>query len=384
MPIATIAPVNGTRKREDVKAAVKRMALAVGPNGKLPTVRACCAQLSIAKVTLDAALDDLEAQGVIRRRHGSGIYVTPRIAQKRIGLVFGHDIFDASVSPFYTLLMRRCRERAKSHRERFSFFIDPLPEETGPDGLPVHPDLAEALASEKLHGILLTARNSEAEETWLRAQNVPVVSLGFTEDSPPPVVTIDHRELIRLGVAALSAQGCRRIGLITPYDRDAPVGRIMVHIFKDALKRRHLRLHDAWIWSQSAAPGRDGETRDERGARAFQALFGGGHKTPDGVIIADDMLTRGVLMAARTAGVEVGRNVRIATHANKGSPVLAEWAGRLTLIEVAPDEIVEAMFDLLEAFMAGRSAGAAYISIKPRLQERVVEEVTVQNQGGRR
>ena len=369
MPITTTsAPLNGKHKRDDVKAAVKRLALAAGPNGKLPTVRECCARLSVAKVTLDAALDDLEAQGVIRRKHGSGIYVTPRIAQKSIGLVFGHNIFDASVSPFYALLMRRCRERAKSHGERFSFFIDPLPEEVGAGAPPVHPDLADAIAAEKLHGILLTARNSVAEETWLRAQNLPVVSLGFVEDSPPPVVTIDHRELIRLGVAALSAQGCRRIGLITPYDRDAPVGRIMVRIFKDALRRRHLRLHDAWIWSQSAAPGRDGETRDERGARAFQSLFGGGPVTPDGLIIADDMLTRGILVAARTAGVEVGRDVRIASHANKGSPVLEEWADRLTRIEVDPDEIVEAMFDLLEAFMAGRSKGATCISIKPTLR----------------
>jgi len=367
MPLISASDaVVGRSKREDVKAAVKRLALAVGPNGKLPTVRACCAQLSVAKVTLDAALDDLEAQGVICRKHGSGIYVTPRIAQKSIGLVFGQNIFDASVSPFYALLMRRCRERAKSHGEHFSFFIDPLPEDVAAGAPPVHPDLAAAIASGKLHGILLTARNSEAEETWLRAQDVPVVSLGFTEDSPPPVVTIDHRELIRLGVAALSAQGCRRIGLITPYDRDAPVGRIMIRTFENALRRRHLRLHDAWIWSRSAAPGRDGETRDVRGACAFQALFGG-HQHPDGLIIADDMLTRGLLSAARSAGIAIGRDVRIASHANKGSPVLAEWADRLTRIEVDPDEIVEAMFDLLEAFMAGRSDGATCISIKPKL-----------------
>jgi len=142
----------------------------------------------------------------------------------------------------------------------------------------------------------------------------------------------------------------------------------MIRTFRDALRRRRLGLHHAWIWSRSTAPGPDGETRDERGARAFQALFGDGQPPPDGLIIADDMLTRGLLSAARSAGIAIGKDVRIASHANKGSPVLEEWADRLTRIEVDPDEIVEAMFDLLEAFMAGQSKGATCISIKPTLR----------------
>jgi DNA-binding GntR family transcriptional regulator len=37
----------------------------------------------VAKVTLDTVLDALDAEGLIRRRQGSGIYVRRRPARKR-------------------------------------------------------------------------------------------------------------------------------------------------------------------------------------------------------------------------------------------------------------------------------------------------------------
>ena len=356
------------RKSDGVTQALLALGRQRGPDVKLPTLQEMGEQFAVSRTTLETALESLERRGLIRRKHGSGIYVTPRIAQKSIGLVFGHNIFDASVSPFYTLLMRRCRERAKSHGESFSFFIDPLPEETGAGGLPVHPDLADAIASEKLHGILLTARNSEAEEAWLRAQNVPVVSLGYVEDGPPPVVSIDHKELIRLGVSALAEQGCHRIGLITPHPQDSCVGAGQIQAFRDALQRRHLSRHDAWVWSRSLAPGRDGATRGDHGARAFQALFGGSQRVPDGLVITDDMLTRGLMLAAGNADLQVGRDLRIATHANSGSPVLAEWAHRLTHVEVDPDDIVDAMLGMLERLMNGEAIEKQTVFVKPSVR----------------
>lgn len=353
------------RKSDGVTQALLALGRKRGPDGKLPTLQEMGEQYAVSRTTLETALESLERRGLIRRKHGSGIYVTPRIAQKSIGLVFGHNIFDAGDSPFYALLMRRCRERARSHGERFSFFIDPLPEEVGAGAPPVHPDLADAIASEKLHGILLTARNSEAEETWLRAQNVPVVSLGFVEDGPPPAVSIDHKELIRLGVSALAAQGCRRIGLITPHDPDSSVGAGQIRSFRDALQRRHLGRDDAWVWSRTLAPARVGATRDDHGARAFKTVFGGSGRVPDGLVITDDMLTRGLLLAAGTAGLQVGRDLRIATHANTGSPVLTEWADRVTRVEVDPDDIVDAMLGMLERLMMGEAVEEQTVVVKP-------------------
>jgi DNA-binding LacI/PurR family transcriptional regulator len=89
---------------------------------------------------------------------------------------------------------------------------------------------------------------------------------------------------------------------------------------------------------------------------------------PDGLVIGDDILTRELLTAAVGAGVRVGQYLRIASHTNKGSPTLREWAGRLTAIEVDPDEIVEAMFGMLERLMDGEEVEQQTVIVKPRIR----------------
>jgi DNA-binding LacI/PurR family transcriptional regulator len=360
-----LEPLTGNRKRESAQTAIRSLARRIGPEMKLPTIQELSGSLNVAKATVDTALDALEAEGVIRRRRGSGIYVTPRINQKSIGLVFGHNIFDVSVSPFYALLMRRCRERAGKEGERFSFFIDPLPGDVKADGLPVHHDLAEAIGSNKLHGILLVARNSEEEESWLRARNIPVVGLGY-EDGAPPRVAIDQDEFTRLGVQALYESGCRKMGMIVPFSGDSLVGSKMIRVFEAEIRQRGMAGRAEWVWALPSCPHPDVETPQERGRIAFQEILGA-QSVPDGLIIGDDMYTRGALAAADNMGVHVGRDLKIATHANKGSPVLTRFESALMRVEVDPDEIVSAMFGMLESLMESRTVSRTTIMVQPRL-----------------
>ncbi len=361
-----LKPLSGNRKRESAQTAIRSLAQRIGPEMKLPTIQEFCGSLNVAKATIDTALDALEIEGVIRRRRGSGIFVTPQIAQKSIGLVFGHNIFDMSVSPFYALLMRRCRERAVSHDERFSFFIDPLPGEVAGGEPPVHRDLANAIEAGRLHGILLVARNSEEEESWLRAQDVPVVSLGL-DGSDRPLVAIDQNEFVRIGVEALFEKGCRRIGLILPYSRDSLVGSKIIRAFDEELRLRGLVNSFKRLWAPPEWPEIAAETPQECGRIAFDAIFGS-QSVPDGLIIGDDMYTRGALSAAKDRGVEIGHDVKIASHANRGSPVLVNCADGISLIEVDPNEVVEAMFEILESLMAEKSVACTTILVKPRLK----------------
>jgi DNA-binding LacI/PurR family transcriptional regulator len=379
MPLTTLKPVSGNRRREAAKLALRALALKIGPNGKLPTIKELCQSLDVAKATVDTALDALEAEGVIRRKHGSGIYVTPRIGQKNIALVFGNNVFGADVSPVYPHIIERSRERAASHNENFSFFLDLPSMQADMPQVPVHGDLAEAIASGRVHGILLGIRNSVEEEVWLRAQGVPLVSLSLPAEYPFSV-TVDYDALIRLSVQALAEQGCRRIGMITPFGYCRDDASAFQHrdreAFAESLSRLGLPQQKEWIWEDRTQHDDLTETREQQGARALRELLGdrpGPH--PDGLVIADDMLTRGVLAAARQQGVSVGETVKIASHANKGSPALAEWAGQLTLVEVDPDEIVEAMFGMLERLMNGVGVEEKVAVIKPRVRRDAVVNV---------
>ncbi len=361
----TVSPV-----REAIKTALREQARQLGPGGKLPTVVDLCGQLGVAKATINSALGELQAEGILRRRRGSGIYVTPRIDQKTVGLVFGGDVFRVGVSPVYALLIDRCRERAASHGEHFSFFFNLRPTQTAGESIPVHQDLAEAIAGGRLHGIILGTGVGESEEEWLLSQKVPVV--GATSPLMPHRVVIDYAELIRLGVEALARQGCRRLGFITPFGRwrqtNLPDRDFDLHAFASALKTHGLPCRPEWLWEHRTPPGQETILHEEQGCQAVLDLFAAGQgEWPDSLLIADDMMTRGALVGLRRRGLTPGKEVKIATHANRGSPTLYGYEDVLTRIEVDVEELVEKMFDLLERLMAGETVDTPMPVVTPRL-----------------
>lgn len=339
-------------KREEVKLFLRNEAQRVGGGGKLPTVLELRHELGVSKATVNSALEELELEGIVRRRRGSGIFASEDITQKRIGLVFGANIFEVGRSPFYSLLLARALARAASHGEKFSFYID-VPTEGGDPSFPAHQDLIDALARKRLHGILLVSRSSPEQEVWLRAQGVPLVS-----DSPGPGVSkshpvaVDYAGIVRLGVRSLAEQGCRRIGLITCLGTGRS-GRTQSAVYRATLAELGLPFHPERVWKRSGTElfNPNEGTRGDLGYRALLTMLEADRHALDGVVIDDDMTTLGALAAATTLGVVVGSDLKIATHANKGSLTLIEHEPVLTLMEIDPDELVEAMFRELERLM---------------------------------
>ena len=366
------------QKTAFVRERLREMALRTGPGGKLPTVRELRRCLGAANTTLNDALRDLQSAGVVDRRHGSGIYVSHRIRQKRVGLVFGGNVFTPGISPFYSMLVEHCGLRAKTHGLRFSFFLDIPEAQTDEKRVFVHRDLEETLRGRKLDGILLTWPRGLEHTRWLRSQGVPVVAFDLPSQSGH-VVSPDYGEIVKLGVRALHGQGCRRIALLSalgyarPYEDDR-------RAFAAAAAECGLEVRPQWMLERPAQElSRSGEyalTNEEQGYQVMDELFRGwgegeyrGDHFPDGVVCTDDMYTRGALVAARKLGVRTGRDLRIATHINKGSPVLRGYERELTLLEVDLQELIEVMFDMLETLMAGRKPARETVMIRPQLAE---------------
>lgn len=350
---------------------LRDMARKCGPDAKLPTVRDMCRDFEVSSATLNDALRELVEQGVVTRRQGSGVYVSPNIHQKTIALVFGSDVFGAGGSPFYSILVRLCEKRVKSHGEKFSLFMD-LPDLDRDGGLPVHRDLAEAVQSGKVHGILLAVRGSESQESWLRSQGLPTVSMAI-RPAYGELVIVDYDAMVEMGVEALWEQGCRRIALISPFD--TAEGRYPwekdVELFRVAMQKHQLTVRPDWIVKRGADP-TDYISGIESGSRAIRRLYGSGKTdTPDGLLVLDDMLARGALNAAEQLKIPIGSEIKMATHANKGSTILERDYERLLLLEIDPSEVAQAMLDLLERLMAGRDCPEKIVWIKPHLREPV-------------
>ena len=358
-------PVGRQRKFERLCAQIRDLADRLGPGAKMPTMLELRDSLGVSVATLSSVLGELEASNVISRRHGVGIYVSSRLRQKAICLICAPDFFrGGSTSPFWDLLVEQARRRAEAKDEAFSFHLS---QPYGSQGVPLQDGLVSEVLAGRVDGILCLGVDRQAAD-WLTAQNVPtVVFAGSARWS----VNLDGLEGVRLGVRELKAQGGRKLGLWSPAHPPRPgdVPEVGVNEtareFEQALADSTLPFEPRFIQRNL---GRANLTKQEQGYHTAIEMFGADETGwPDAVYISDDLMTQGVLPALQKLGVQVGRDVRIATHANTGSPVLLGQQEHLTLIEIDPAEVVGEMFAMLEPLMTRQTPAQSAVLVKPKV-----------------
>ena len=377
-PGSGLEPIRHRTKTQAISAQLTELAHRLGPDARMPTIQQLCELMGVSVVTLNRSLSELEGQNIIMRKHGVGIFVSTRLNQRTVGLVYDRDIFASGASPFCGLLVEASRERANKSNEKFSFYLAV----TSKEGLPVHDDLVEDLRARKLDGVIFVGESNPAAARWVNAQDVPLVALSYTPITKYRVC-IDWSESVRLGVQALAEAGCQKIGLWIPLG--AGLGRSgnaksfpELDAFRASLKAHQLSFDSGLIWRDEMlrenAELPDWGTNQEQGFRAAHDVFGGqqindkssGRSTPDGIVILDDMMARGAIITLQQMNFQIGSDVKIATHLNQGSQVLAPFAGSVSLLEIDPNEIVGALFSQLETLMNGEQPKEAVIAINPQ------------------
>jgi DNA-binding LacI/PurR family transcriptional regulator len=368
---AQLLPVKHQTKTQALSASLLELADQLGPDAKLPTMQELSQSLQVSMMTLNRALSELEAQGIIYRRQGSGTYVASRPTQRTIGLVYDRDIFHTGASPFCGLLVDEARRRATSGDEKFSFYLA-VP---SAEGEPVHEDLVEDIAKRRVDGILFVGEANPKAAKWLLKQKLPLVALAYTPVAPWRV-KINWPQVAQLGVETLAAQGCKNIGLWIPLG--VGLGRVggarsfaELDTFRDALKVAGLPYDARNVWQldnlTDEVPATPGVTNQEQGYRAAFETFATNKKAFDGIVVLDDMMTRGALVALEQLGVKVGKDVKIATHLNRGSDVLRGHEDEVFTIEIDPSEITQAMFTMLETLIDGDTPATSPFLIEPTL-----------------
>jgi DNA-binding LacI/PurR family transcriptional regulator len=349
------------------------MARALGPDARLPTVLQLRDTLCTSVATVDSVLKELEAQKVLYRRHGVGIFVSPSLDQRVIGLVCAPEFLTVpGTSPFWELLVRHARARAESCREELAFHFAAHASEEAP---PARPQLQDGLATDvavgRLDGLILVGL-SKVTADWVEAQGVPCVA--FAGPGPCTVAT-DGCELVRLAARALVDQGCRRVALwspLAPYRR--PLEKSMDPPEVAALCGELEAQGIPYVASLTCRGGADPagpvgprSSHQEQGFQTAHRVFAVPREQwPDGLIIADDMMTLGALAAFDQLGVRPGVDVRVVSHANRGSTALLGREQGLMLLEMDPEEVVQGLFDLLETRLHGREPEEPHLRVQPR------------------
>ncbi|GCE11223.1 hypothetical protein KTT_10820 [Tengunoibacter tsumagoiensis] len=349
------------------------MAQELGPEARLPPVREMCELFSTSRVTLREALALLFTEQILYSKAREGIFVSPRIRHKSIAVLFDASIFTMrGLSPFWSslwvLFTQEALRRQQFKEETCSFhhimptadFFHSLPE-----------PIIQMFLEQRVHGVLAVGLGTPSSE-WLLKQALPCISFAAGGHW---IVKLDMAALTRQATQALVEQGCRRIGIwqqnlqriiyedITTYETFQGMKEVLEE------KNMHLYPQFARILQLPLATNNPHKamTFQEQGYQLAKDVFSRPpEERPDGLIICDEMLTDGALVAMQQMGIEPERDIKIATHANMYSPILFGHTARMLVFEFDPLELVQTMFSLLDMLMSGQKPTTRVINLLPR------------------
>lgn len=326
----------------------------------LPSYAEMIRTYGVHQSVIDKALREFDEEKLIVREHGRGMFVSPRAAQRTIGIVFGRNVFDAGVSPVNQLMLRYAEKRSCIHTENASFFINIPQVPVEPYGIRVCRDLLDAMESSRFDGVLLMTTRGKHESEWLASYGAPlVIGTNLSHLTCNAVgISMEHQEAVaRLGTEALVRQGCKRIGMISMAGHQRDQGFFDdINAFRSVLESHHLEFCPELFWDRNPKPPEDSSSQpvsnEMIGYQAASDLLANGLDF-DGLVCTDDMAMRGFLARMRELELKPGRDLKIATHVNRDVPVLLGYENCLTMIEVNTDEYVNQAFSLLDRLMAG-------------------------------
>lgn len=356
-----------------VYVALRELVARSQPGERLPTTTELCQLFMTSRGTLNEALKLLEAQNMLSRKQGSGIFVSEKLHRKYLCILLPARFFaNANVSPFWGIfwgcLAKEAARRKQSKDEYVSFHLV-LDDDAG--SIHVPEDVQQMILDQKVHGMLIVGSN-KATTDWLEERAIPYVTFaGYGNYS----IGVDLHYQVQLAAARLAACGCQRPGLwltreFERADEDPAAYTNYPSLFQTALAEHGMTFDPALVRSYARPAGRQPLLYQEQGYQLAMEIFGGpGPAHPDGLFLIDDMLTAGALVALQRLNIRVGRDVHIVTHANVDSPMLFGVSDSLILIENDPHELAFAMFEMLDTLLAGAQPATHTFLLKPKLRQ---------------
>jgi hypothetical protein len=299
---------------------------ALAPGDPLPTTTELARQFGVTVNTVQQGLDALRRRGLIERQRGHGTFVSPKACARTLGLVFGRPALTGSDDRFYLLLAGHLGRQARQRGWELRTY---LPLDDG-DHDRVASEIRLDAERGRLRGLAYISEGP-AMDRWLAAQApVPVA---------PMHTAFDYAGLVRQAVARLAAGGARRIALVPP-DR--------FH-----LERCRAACAEALATAAAGDAGELPPCNREADGLALGARLAAlpADQRPQALVVCNDNAARGLIAALLAAGVAIPRDLRLATHANRGLPVFPGLA--VTRLEFDPAQAADAILDALLARIAG-------------------------------
>ncbi|NQU40117.1 MAG: substrate-binding domain-containing protein [Lentisphaerae bacterium] len=334
------------KRYEPVAGALRReIRTARRPGERLQSEHDLAKRFNVSLITLREATLILCHEGLLERRHGSGLFVSALPSPQRVAILTEQDITLPRTSYFSLRVIQQLRALCDDAGFFSQLYVgrSPFYAEGNPQpGRPVLtcPEFLEDLGKESFCGVASVATPPHA--SWLdplRQRGVPVVACG---GGYPYHVVSDLGEMVRSGVRRLATEGRTKIAVmgwrqsspqhITPTED-------FYHYFQAEMKAQSLHCDSDWI-RHDLHPSMPGSGWEE-----FREIWLARSDRPDGLLICDDVLGQDVACAIVELGIRVPEELLIVTHANHGSGI--EYPFPVTRMEYSPDDYARAAGTML-------------------------------------
>ncbi len=288
--------------------------------------------------TLREAILLLCHDGLLERRHGSGVYVRVR-PRGWVGIYTRADVVQPFPSYFRLQAIQQMRRRllAAGYYSRVYLGLNAWDDNTWPSC----PEFAEDILARRLQGVI--GIHTHADPNWvqpLKAQSVPVVGDAPGLDGAEET---HLEEVMQLGIRHLQSQGRTRLACLTFDDAEVPVTR---QLWKDELHKAGMPFRESWLKADFHALARGAAWEELR------EVWGSDREKPDGLLITDEFLFRDALIAINELRIGMPDPLLVVTQCTRGSGLASGYP--VSRLEVDPDRHAHALADLLMARMEGR------------------------------
>jgi len=306
----------------------------------LPSYLELKTRYQVSQSTVDKAYLILEAEGLITRKVGSGIYVSKPPAKSAtgfVGLVDASHDFNKNFQ-YYAQLVSGVRQQAKESGKCVIMIDDP-------DAFDRWDELEGVVLCEAGHYGFL--QQEKASIFQLLPDSYPCVNTLF-EISGVSSVVADDAAGMRLLMKHLVNLGHRRIGYLGRMHQEPMSRHPLVwqrfHAYKTAIKKYRLDYQDEWAFSPPLEFYRDYYLYGYEGMKHW--LKNGWDDLGCTALLAqNDLTAMGMIDALKEAGLDVPGDVSVAGFDDAEVFRLAQY--QLTTVHVPLREIGEAAMKVL-------------------------------------
>jgi len=256
-------------------------------------------------------------------------------------------------NPFFPMVVRGAEDAAQKHGYNLLLC-------NSDDNLDKEESAVELLLSKRVDGILLTKAAEDfrpAIRQMIKEVNIPFVLVmrTYPKLTKDAVITDDYQGAYE-AVCHLARAGRRRIGLISgPLKISNAKARWQG--FHDALKAKDLPYEPELVV--------EGDYRIESGFRAGHSLLS--HR-PDGIYVANHLMTVGLLKAAEEMGLKCPDDFGLVSFDDY--PWLGIFRPRLTTVELPKHQLGSEAAELLIRRIGGDRSKAVVRKLQPELRIR--------------